>query len=37
MTLVIAHRGASHAARENTIEAFELARALGADGVELDV
>lgn len=33
---VIAHRGASSAAPENTIEAFELARELGADWVELD-
>ncbi|MFK5282341.1 glycerophosphodiester phosphodiesterase, partial [Lacticaseibacillus paracasei] len=30
-------RGASRAARENTIEAFRLAVDLGADGVELDV
>lgn len=37
MTLVIAHRGASAHRRENTIEAFELARELGADWVELDV
>ena len=37
MTDVIAHRGASRAARENTIEAFRTAVALGADGVELDV
>src|SRR5688572_26619178 len=35
--LVIAHRGASAAAPENTVEAFALARALGADWVELDV
>jgi glycerophosphoryl diester phosphodiesterase len=34
---VIAHRGASRAARENTIEAFELAVAMGVDGIELDV
>lgn len=34
---VIAHRGASHAARENTLEAFEKALALRADAVELDV
>ncbi len=34
---VIAHRGASAAARENTIEAFELAIEMGAQGVELDV
>jgi glycerophosphoryl diester phosphodiesterase len=37
MTAVIAHRGASAHARENTIEAFELAVEMGADGVELDV
>jgi glycerophosphoryl diester phosphodiesterase len=36
MVRVIAHRGASAAAPENTIEAFELARTLGADWVELD-
>jgi glycerophosphoryl diester phosphodiesterase len=35
--LVIAHRGASADAVENTIAAFRLARAHGADGVELDV
>ncbi len=35
--LVLAHRGASAAAPENTPEAFELADRLGADGVELDV
>jgi glycerophosphoryl diester phosphodiesterase len=35
--LVIAHRGASAAAPENTIAAFELAIADGADGIELDV
>ena len=32
----MAHRGASHAAPENTVEAFRLARELGADWVELD-
>jgi len=37
VTLVVAHRGASRAAPENTLEAFEVAVALGADGVELDV
>lgn len=37
MTKVIAHRGASAAAPENTIEAFRLAATLGADAVELDV
>lgn len=36
MTRVIAHRGASAAAPENTIEAFTLARSMGADWVELD-
>lgn len=35
--LVIAHRGASAAAPENTLAAFRLAADLGADGVELDV
>jgi glycerophosphoryl diester phosphodiesterase len=34
---VIAHRGASRAARENTIEAFRRAGELGADAVEFDV
>lgn len=34
---VLGHRGARHAAPENTFAAFELARAEGADGVELDV
>ncbi len=37
MVEVLAHRGASRAARENTIEAFRLAAAMGSDGVELDV
>jgi glycerophosphoryl diester phosphodiesterase len=37
VTDVIAHRGASKLARENTIEAFELAVQIGADAVELDV
>lgn len=37
MVRVIAHRGASAAAPENTLEAFGLARELGADWVELDV
>ena len=36
-TLVFGHRGASGAAPENTLEAFELAACMGADGVELDV
>lgn len=34
---VIAHRGASREAPENTLAAFARAVALGADGVELDV
>jgi glycerophosphoryl diester phosphodiesterase len=33
----LGHRGARHAAPENTLRAFELARSEGADGVELDV
>lgn len=37
LPLVLAHRGACRQARENTLEAFRVARALGADGVELDV
>src|SRR5258708_1234520 len=35
--LVIAHRGASGLAPENTLAAFSLAIALGSDGVEMDV
>jgi glycerophosphoryl diester phosphodiesterase len=35
--LIIAHRGASGLAPENTMAAFSLALALGADGIELDV
>ncbi|MCO8127704.1 glycerophosphodiester phosphodiesterase [Acidimicrobiia bacterium EGI L10123] len=35
--LVYGHRGASADAPENTVEAFALARAQGAHGVELDV
>jgi len=37
MSLVIAHRGASGEAPENTLAAFDLAWALGADGIEMDV
>lgn len=37
MTWVIAHRGASSAAKENTLPAFERALELGCDFVELDV
>jgi glycerophosphoryl diester phosphodiesterase len=36
-TQIIAHRGASHAERENTVAAFRRAGELGADAVELDV
>ncbi|MFT8887315.1 MAG: glycerophosphodiester phosphodiesterase [Ethanoligenens sp.] len=36
-TQVIAHRGFSYQAPENTLEAFSLAVELGADGIELDV
>lgn len=35
--LIIAHRGASALAPENTLAAFKIALADGADGVELDV
>src|SRR5579863_8095472 len=35
--LVIAHRGASADAPENTLAAFRLAREQGADAIELDV
>jgi glycerophosphoryl diester phosphodiesterase len=35
--IVLAHRGARRRAPENTLAAFATARALGADGVELDV
>ena len=34
---VVAHRGASHEAPENTLAAFRRAWALGVEGVELDV
>jgi glycerophosphoryl diester phosphodiesterase len=34
---VLGHRGARHAAPENTLRAFELALGEGAEGVELDV
>jgi glycerophosphoryl diester phosphodiesterase len=37
MTDVIAHRGASRLARENTLRAFRRAVELGAHGIELDV
>src|SRR5690625_5078331 len=34
---IIAHRGASHYAPENTISAFDLAYQLGADTIETDI
>ncbi len=37
MTRIIAHRGASGYAPENTMEAFKLAIESGADGIETDV
>lgn len=37
MTLIVAHRGASARAPENTMEAFRLAVDAGADAIELDV
>jgi len=37
MTQIIAHRGVSSLAPENTLPAFQKAAELGADGVELDV
>lgn len=37
MPLIIAHRGASALAPENTMASFRLAKELGADGIELDV
>ncbi len=37
MTLILAHRGLHDRHRENTLAAFAAARALGVDGVELDV
>ena len=36
LPLLVAHRGASHAAPENTISAFKLAWEEGADGIEGD-
>jgi glycerophosphoryl diester phosphodiesterase len=35
--LLVAHRGASGLAPENTLAAFQLALAMGVDGIELDV
>ncbi|HEX6655920.1 MAG TPA: glycerophosphodiester phosphodiesterase family protein [Candidatus Limnocylindria bacterium] len=37
MTLVVAHRGATAQAPENTMEAYRLAVEAGADAIELDV
>lgn len=37
MSVILAHRGASGHAPENTLEAFRLAMEMGADGFELDV
>ncbi|MGH2455462.1 MAG: glycerophosphodiester phosphodiesterase [Candidatus Limnocylindria bacterium] len=37
MTLVVAHRGASTQAPENTMESFRRAVEMGADAIELDV
>ena len=37
MQKIFAHRGASAYAPENTLEAFDLAVKMGADGVELDI
>ena len=37
MTLVVAHRGASGQAPENTMESFRLGVEAGADAIELDV
>ena len=37
MSMILAHRGASAYAPENTLEAFRLALEMGADGFELDV
>jgi glycerophosphoryl diester phosphodiesterase len=37
MTIVVAHRGASARAPENTMEAFRLGVEAGADAIELDV
>jgi glycerophosphoryl diester phosphodiesterase len=37
MTIIVAHRGASRMAPENTMEAFRLGVEAGADAIELDV
>src|SRR5260221_4410550 len=36
LSLILAHRGAGHDAPQNTVAAFQLARKMGADGIELD-
>lgn len=35
--LIVGHRGASYLAPENTLVSFRTAKALGADGIEMDV
>lgn len=35
--LIVAHRGASYLAPENTLVSFRTAKTLGADGIEMDV
>lgn len=35
--IIIAHRGASGVAPENTLSAFRLAKGIGVDGIELDI
>jgi glycerophosphoryl diester phosphodiesterase len=37
MTLIVAHRGASAYETENSLAAFRMAHAMGADGIELDI
>jgi glycerophosphoryl diester phosphodiesterase len=37
LPLIVAHRGASHYAPENTLAAFKMAVDMGVDGVEFDV
>ncbi|MEP7082729.1 MAG: glycerophosphodiester phosphodiesterase family protein, partial [Chloroflexota bacterium] len=37
MTLIVAHRGSSTRAPENTLESFRLGFEAGADAIELDV
>ncbi|MCG4586690.1 glycerophosphodiester phosphodiesterase, partial [Anaerosalibacter bizertensis] len=35
--LILAHRGASHYAPENTFASYEMAVDMNADGIEIDV